>query len=280
MIRKNFCHTRYSSKIFDTRLNVMTDLKLKQTRILVTRPAHQAEKLYTLIEQNNGVPICLPTIEIVPLILEKIELEQSLANSDWFIFTSTNAVRCYCSQLDNAKMRQLKIKSCLAIGQATAKALITVGLNVDLMPEHGYNSEALLELAELQNVSQKNVVIIRGENGRETLAETLKKRGANVVYQNVYKRKIPEIDCTQISQLILQKQLNFITITSGEAIQNLVTMLPETQHDLLKKIPLIVVSERIQTIAKNLGFETIALAQMPSDDAILKTITTMIINGE
>jgi uroporphyrinogen-III synthase len=48
---------------------------------------------------------------------------------------------------------------------------------------------------------------------------------------------------------------------------------------LLKKIPLIVVSERIQTIAKNLGFETIARAQTPSDDAILNTITT-IINGE
>jgi uroporphyrinogen-III synthase len=143
------------------------------------------------------------------------------------------------------------------------------------MPQHGYNSEALLDLSELQNVSQKNIVIIRGENGRETLADTLKNRGSNVSYQDVYKREIPLVDCTEI----LQQKLDFITITSGEAIQNLVKMLPESQHDLLKKIPLIVVSERIQTIAKNLGFEHIALAQMPSDDAILKTITT-IINGE
>ncbi len=122
-------------------------------------------------------------------------------------------------------------------------------------------------------------MIIRGENGRETLADTLKKRGANVSYQNVYRREIPEIDCTEVSQLIEQKSLDLITITSGEAIQNLVKMLPKPQHDLLKKIPLVVVSERIQTIAKNLGFETIALAQMPSDDAILNIITT-IINGE
>ncbi|MDD2864633.1 MAG: uroporphyrinogen-III synthase [Methylococcales bacterium] len=251
----------------------MTDLK--QARILVTRPAHQAENLYNLIRENNGIPIRFPTLEIVPIILGNNEIEQHLIQADWFIFTSTNAVHCYCSLLDDAKIRQLKTKSCLAIGQATAKALITVGLNVDLMPEHGYNSEALLELAQLQNVSQKNIVIIRGENGRETLAETLKKRGANVSYQDVYKREIPEIDCTEI----LQKQLDFITITSGEAIKNLVTMLPEMQHDLLKKIPLIVVSERIQTIAKNLGFESITLAQTPSDDAILNIITT-IINGE
>ena len=248
---------------------------LKQARILITRPAHQAENLCNLISAHNGVPIRLPTLEIVPLILESDEIELPLTQADWFIFTSTNAVRCYCSQLDDAKMRDLKTKSCLAIGKATAQALTTVGLNVDLMPEHGYNSEALLELAVLQHVSQQKIVIIRGENGRETLAETLQKRGANVSYQNVYKREIPQIDCTEV----LQQRLDFITITSGEAIQNLVKMLPETQHDLLKKIPLIVVSERIQTIAKNLGFETIALAQMPSDDAILNTITT-IINGE
>jgi uroporphyrinogen-III synthase len=248
---------------------------LKQTHILVTRPVHQSENLCQLIRKNNGIPICLPTIEIVPLILEKIEIEQTLTLTEWFIFTSTNAVQCYCSQLDDAKMRDLKKKSCLAIGKATAHALITAGLNVDLMPEHGYNSEALLDLAALQNVSAKNIVIIRGENGRETLAETLKNRGANVSYHNVYKRKIPQIDSSEI----LQQELDFITITSGEAIQNFVKMLPEIQHDLLKKIPLIVVSERIQTIAKNLGFERIALAKMPSDDAILKIIMT-IINGE
>ncbi len=255
----------------------MTDLK--QAQILVTRPAHQAENLCNLIRENNGIPIRLPTLEIVPIVLNNNEVEHHLTQTDWFIFTSTNAVYGYCSQLDDAKMRQLKTKSCLAIGQATAKALITVGLNVDLMPEHGYNSEGLLELAQLQNVLQKNIVIIRGENGRETLAETLKKRGANVSYQEVYRREIPKIDCTETLQLILQKHLNFITITSGEAIQNLVEMLPTAQHDLLKKVPLIVVSERVQTIAKNLGFENIALAQTPSDDAIFKTITT-IVNGE
>jgi uroporphyrinogen-III synthase len=248
---------------------------LKQAQILVTRPAHQSENLCAVIRENNGIPIRLPTLEIVPVTLEGSEIEHYLTQADWFIFTSTNAVRCYCSLLDDAKMRLLKTKSCLAIGQATAKALITVGLNVDLMPEHGYNSEALLELAQLQNVSQKNIVIIRGANGRETLAKTLKKRGANVCYQNVYKREIPQIDCSQI----LQTRLDFITITSGEAIENLVKMLPKSQHNLLKKIPLIVVSERIQTIAKNLGFEFVTLAKMPSDDAILKTITT-IINGE
>lgn len=249
---------------------------LKQAKVLVTRPTHQAEKLCHLLKINNAEPICLPTIEIVPLNLGKSEIEQALANTDWFIFTSANAVHCYCSLLDDVKMRELKIKSCLAIGQATAKSLVSKGLNVDLTPTDGYNSEALLDLLASHDVSQKNILIIRGENGRETLLENLKKRGARVSYQNVYKREIPKVDCTEVLQLISQKQLNVITITSGEAIENLVKMLPKMQHNLLKKIPLIVISERIQNIAEDLGFENIMLAQIPSDDAILKTITTII----
>ncbi len=254
-------------------------IDLKKARVLVTRPAHQAENLCNLIEVNNGVPIRFPTLEILPKILKIDKIDYSLTHADWLIFTSTNAVCCYCSQLDDAKMLKLKIKSCLAIGQATEKALKTIGLNVDLMPEHGYNSEALLELEVLQNVSQKNIVIIRGENGRETLSAVLTQRGANVSYQNVYQREIPKIDCSEVSRLIRQKHLDLITVTSGEAIQNLVTMLPNSEHNFLRKIPLVVVSERIKTIAKDLGFEHIALAQTPSDDAIFNTITT-IINGE
>ncbi len=255
----------------------MTDLK--QARILVTRPAYQAENLCNLIRENNGIPIRLPTLEIIPILLDASEIEQYLTQANSVIFTSVNAVRLYCSQLDDAKMQQLKTKSCFAIGQATAQSLETVGVSVDLMPKQGYNSEALLNLTTLQQVSQQDIVIIRGENGRETLADVLTQRGAKVSYQNVYRRAIPDIDCSDVVTLIKQKQLDFLSITSGEAIQNLVTMLPKMQHDLLKKIPLVVVSERIETIAKSLGFQRIERTQAPSDDAILKTITT-IINGE
>ncbi len=136
---------------------------LKQAKILITRPAHQAEKLCHLIEANHGESICLPTIEIVPLILEKFAIESTLTNTDWFIFTSTNAVRCYCSLLDDVKMRELKTKSCFAIGQATAKALISKGLSVDLTPSDGYNSEAMLDLLALRDVSEKTIFIIRCE---------------------------------------------------------------------------------------------------------------------
>ena len=151
-----------------------------------------------------------------------------------------------------------------------------MGVSVDLMPEQGYNSESLLTLLINQKNIPKHIVIVRGENGRETLFEALTKGGVTVEYQNVYRRVIPTIDCKDIVQLIIKKQLNIITATSGDAIQNLVTMLPIAQHDMLKQLPLVVISERIKDIAKSLGFQWISIAEQPSDDAILQAVTTII----
>lgn len=249
---------------------------LNQARILVTRPAHQSENLCAIIAAKNGIPIQFPTLEISPILLDCYDVQRLLNQADGIIFTSANAVTLYCSQLDDAKMEKLRTKFCMAIGNATASALTTIGVSVDLMPEQGYNSEALLDLLLHQKKMPRHIIIVRGENGRETLAEALMKCGVLVDYENVYRRVIPTIDCNNVVQLIMQKQLHIITATSGDAIQNLVTMLPLAQHDMLKQLPLVVISERIKNIAKSLGFQWISIANQPSDDAILKAVTTII----
>ena len=119
---------------------------LNQARILVTRPAHQSGNLCAIIGAENGIPIQFPTLEISPILLDVCEVERLLNQADGIIFTSANAVTLYCSQLDDAKMAKLRTKFCMAIGNATASALTTIGVSVDLMPEQGYNSEALLDL--------------------------------------------------------------------------------------------------------------------------------------
>lgn len=249
---------------------------LKQACILVTRPVHQSENLCAIIAAHNGRPVCLPTLQIDPITLDVEDIEQRLNQSDAFIFTSTNAVTLYCSQLDNAKMAQLRTMCCMAIGQATAQALATRGVGVDFMPEQGYNSEALLALLALQKQIPQNINIVRGENGRDTLAQALIEQGVQVTYQNVYRRAVPAIDCQEVVQHLIEKQLDIITATSGDAIQNLVTMLPKAQHNTLKQLPLVVMSERVENIAKQLGFQWILVAQQPSDDAILEAATTII----
>ena len=58
-----------------------------------------------------------------------------------------------------------------AIGQATARALARHGVAPALQPDYEFTSEALLALPRFQRVTGQHILIVRGEGGRELLAE-------------------------------------------------------------------------------------------------------------
>jgi uroporphyrinogen-III synthase len=180
---------------------------------------------------------------------------------------------------DGVKINEFKPVRIAAIGRATAQALALAGLTVDLVPESGYNSEALLAMPQMQQLKGQNCLIVRGEGGREELATTLRSRGAYVEYLEVYKRVTPDIDNSQVSLLLAQDKLDVITVTSGEALQNLLIMLEEKHHQRLFEVSLVVVGNRIKQIAADIGFKRIAVTNCPSDLAILETVT-MCVTGE
>jgi uroporphyrinogen-III synthase len=131
----------------------------------------------------------------------------------------------------------------------------------------------------MQQMQGLRCLIVRGEGGREELAATLRSRGATVDYLDVYKRVIPNSDSSQLDLLLAQDRLNVITATSGAALQNLLIMLEEKHHRRLFVAPLVVVSDRIRQIAADMGFKRIAVANSPSDSAILETVTMCVTGG-
>jgi uroporphyrinogen-III synthase len=250
-------------------------------RILVTRPDHQAEQLCQLIEQQGGVAVRLPTIAIVASD-DLVAIQKKLAELDqfdWLIFVSSNAVN-FALNANNGKIVRPKTLRLAAIGKATCDALTLAGLSVDLTPQQPYNSEALLAMPEMQIMQGQQVLIVRGEGGREELATVLRNRGADVQYLNVYKRVVPSIDNNEVRLLLAQQQLDVITVTSGEILQNLLILLDAGYHSALFNLPLVVVSDRIKRIAAEMGFKHIVVADSPSDHAMLETIKTRIITGE
>ena len=254
---------------------------LNGAHILVTRPAHQADNLSRLIEERGGAAIRFPTLAIVPLD-DSCAIQNTLARLDryqWLVFVSANAVTMHSYYSDGVKMDKFKPVRIAAIGKSTAEALVLAGLQVDLVPESGYNSEALLAMPQMQQIEGQRFLIVRGEGGREELATTLRSRGAYVEYLDVYKRITPNIDNSQVSLLLAQDKLDVITVTSGEALQNLLIMLEEKHHQRLFEVPLVVISNRIRQIAADMGFKRIAVTSCPSDLAILETVT-MCVTGE
>jgi uroporphyrinogen-III synthase len=251
---------------------------LKGKRILVTRPQQQAINLIALIEQHGGQAIAFPSLEIVPIPNDAVkEPLENLKTYQWLIFISANAVN-FAVTANNGKIGLFTQAKIAAVGKATAKALESAGLSVDLVPETGFNTEALLATTALQQVQNQRILIIRGCGGRETLAQELQKRDAKVDYWEVYQRQIPAIDTTPVINLLQQQQLDWLTETSSDALQNLITML-EPHKSLLFNIPLVVISERIEEIAKSSGFKKIVVSSSPDDAAILNTMI-MLTNGE
>ncbi|CAD6881735.1 Uroporphyrinogen-III synthase (EC 4.2.1.75) [Methylomonas albis] len=250
---------------------------LNRARILVTRPAAQAENLSNLIAQHGGMPIRFPTLEIVEERPDPGLLSQATA-SDWLIFTSTNAVD-FAIKAFGGKMPVLRKFKIAAVGAATADALRQSGWPVDCVPASEFNSEGLLAEPELQALAGMRCVIVRGIGGREKLAESLRNRGAEVIYLEVYSRRQPVMDSSDLRADIAQGRLDAVTITSVEALQNLLAMLDGESIVLLKSILLVVMSERIGQAAEDSGFKQIAVSAQPTDAAILENLTTLL-NGE
>lgn len=245
--------------------------------VLVTRPAAQADMLCKLIERQQGVALRFPTLEIEAACVEPVAVDSALT-CDWLIFTSTNAVD-FALAAFSGKMAGLQRVRLAAVGQATAEALSKARLSVACVPATEFSSEGLLAEADMQNVSGLRIGIVRGVGGREKLAQTLRGRGAVVEYFEVYQRSRPDIDNTALVQSLNDGSLQAITITSGEALQNLLAMLDETSAARLRQLPVVVVSERIAQLARGMGFSQLSVSAKPNDAAILETLTTLL-NGE
>jgi uroporphyrinogen-III synthase len=254
---------------------------LNGIHVLVTRPSHQAEHLSSMIEQQGGVAVRFPTLQIVGIDSQTNALPAAtnplfqLSNRQWLIFTSVNAVN-FALKANGGKIAQLKTTRIAAIGKATARELESSGFQVSLIPENGYDSESLLAMPQMQQVNGQTVLIVRGQDGREELANVLRSRGAEVGYWEVYQRIIPDSNSAEVVSLLEHCKLDVIVATSCEALQNLLTMLGESYNNLLTMIPLVVISERIRQLAVEIGFTHIAVAESPSDPAIVNTICALI----
>ncbi len=243
--------------------------------VLVTRPAHQAATLSRTIESLGGTVYPFPVMEIVPPhnIAPARALFRDLSRFDIAIFISANAARIGVELM----LQEGIIPPSLlfaAVGHATAGALEKLGYPAKILPTDRFDSEGLLATPELQRVEGREILIVRGEGGRELLAETLRERGASVTYTETYRRIIPESDPAPIMAAWREGRIDAAIVTSNQSLKNLLQMVGEEGRPYLLRTPLIVISERTREVAAELGFQHRAiLAQPPSDEAILDTLT-------
>jgi len=248
-------------------------IDLQGLGILVTRPSPLGELSCSEITKAGGKPLHFPTILVSPPDNPEIVKRQImlLDKQDWLIFISPLAVYTAEKSIKELWPDFPTHVNVAAIGGGTAKALRSVHLPVHLFPDEKWSAEGLLELPAFQQVTGKRIAIFSGEEGREWLAETLKVRGAIVSRIFSFRRSFPMVDVSPVLQLIENHEIDVIAISSGEGLKNLLELLePIIIH--LQKIPLLVVSERLEALAKGLGFEKILLAKNAGSHAVIDAL--------
>lgn len=187
----------------------------------------------------------LPVIEIQPIAVDST----AIVDFDYCIFLSANAVKHFC----NAVFFHPR-SFCIAIGHATKTALIEKGYKKIILPSI-FNSEGLLALPELQQVENKSIVIIAGENPRPLLRETLIARGAHIKTIFCYKRQPIAYDMNIIFQKLMQHNIKRIVCASSESFFYLMTLFQQPAHHawLLQK-EIHVIGDKMKMEAKTAGF--------------------------
>lgn len=236
---------------------------VRGVRVLVTRPAHQADNLCRLLEEAGATALRLPLLKIDapgdPAAAQAL-LRQS-GNFDWLVFTSVNAVRAAAPWLPTPVAGRPRIA---CIGAATAAALTAAGFPPALTPESGFTSEDLLASPAMNEVSGLRVLLIRGAGGRDILPVTLTARGARVETAIVY-RRVPEAVAPDRVTALLERS-DIAIVTSGEILERLLHVTPAESRGRLLTLQLVVPSPRVVQNAIEAGFGPRPLAPASVSD--------------
>ena len=226
--------------------------------VLITRPIEQQQILKDAISSRGGGVTQLPLIEIEPLqeSASKPALESKLQHLDHYhilIFVSGNAVQYAATWINDYWSRFPVGIVVIAIGPTTAEAISAqFGCAVVHSPA-GMTTEDMLELPELKQVAGKRIGIFRGQGGRDLLADTLRSRGGEIDYLEVYRRLSVHYDAREFCSSLQTKAVNVLTITSAESLLNLDSLLSDNKEEL-GLIPLLVPSARLAQQAEQFGF--------------------------
>jgi uroporphyrinogen-III synthase len=235
--------------------------------ILIARPAEQAQGLARDIAAQGGAAIILPVIDILGP-ADPQDLARRLDHLDAYdsvVFVSPTAVErgvplLAARQADWATRRRVA-----AVGQGTRRALGTLGIADVLAPAHGAGAAALLDLPAFLAPAPRQVLIVRGEGGREELAEALRARGIAVDYAECYRRAPARLDPAPLLARWRAGEVAAVIVTSVEILDRLGNLLGAAGADLLRATPLFTHHPRIAEAARARGIARVI--ESPADEA-------------
>ncbi|WP_199031983.1 fused uroporphyrinogen-III synthase HemD/membrane protein HemX [Ralstonia sp. ASV6] len=251
--------------------------------VVVTRPRAQAPMLVTALERHGLRTHQFPLLDIAPT-PNLDDLRAALGDPSRYalvVFVSPNAVQQAFAAMPEG-FRWPQEVPVAVVGPASAQALATHGV---APPAHRVirpdthaddarqDSEALYARLDVPSLSGREVLIVRGNGGREWLADQLREAGVSVRTVEAYRRSVPVPDAAAWAALrnVLATRHAW-TLTSSEAVRNLDDLaranLTPAEVNTLHGAPCFAPHARIVEQAESLGFRDVKLTGA-GDDRLL-----------
>ena len=181
------------------------------------------------------------------------------------VFTSPAAVRAAAAL---QPLQALPGQHWLAVGAGTAAALRRAGVTAAQAPRR-MDSEGLLALPAL--AAAPRVGLVTAPGGRGMLTPALQARGSTVLRADVYERVPLALADADIQRLLALQAPAALALSSGEALQQVLAQLPAPAVAILRGTFAVAASERLATLARDLGWEQVVVAGSPRPAALART---------
>jgi len=233
---------------------------LTSVRVLITRPAEQSQVWADLFRAAGADPVLFPTVTIGPPTSWE-PLDDCLAHLDrydWLVFSSAAAVRHTIDRLpDRASVQQKRIA---AVGDATANALSSQGVRVDLIPSEGADQNGQgLALALSTLSAGTRVLFPQAIGGRPELRDALVANGCSV-------HVVAASQTLAVSPLPALPSFDVATFASPSA---LLAMVKGAGLSALANQPMAVLGKTTAAAAQKLGMHPEVAAAPRGEDMVL-----------
>lgn len=237
------------------------------TQLLLTRPRQQAGAWLQRLQALGVVAHSLPLIEIAPA--ESPEPARAAAREiaagrvALAVFVSPNAVEQFFAQAPLAWPAGT-LAAC--VGPGSAQALAEAGVPPDLIVQPAadaasLDSEHLWDRLKHRDWAGRRVLFLRGDGGREWLAEQLQAAGAATAAFGVYRRGCPHWTAAEQGLLAAAEAApaDWVWLfSSAEALGHLRALAPQADFSRQRAV---CTHPRIAEAAQACGFGLVVLSR-------------------
>ncbi|MDP1900064.1 MAG: uroporphyrinogen-III synthase [Rubrivivax sp.] len=209
---------------------------MSAARLIVTRPLAQALPWVSGLQALGVDAQALPLITIAPLADPAPVRQAWLRLTDFalVVFVSANAVQHFFAQRPDAALWPAAVLAG-STGPGTSAALRQAGVPEVALVEPAHDaptsdSEALWARLKHRPWVGRRALVVRGEEGRDWLAEHLRGQGAKIEFLAAYRRQPPQPDAAEralLSAALAEPARHLWHFSSSEGVAHLRGLAPQ-----------------------------------------------------